>query len=145
MVVQRMLDNIPFFWSFTEEEKTQLVNLDCYFESFQIGDYLIQEDAEDNALFIILKGTAKVTKKSHPDKVITTLEPGTVFGEISFLTQRPRSTNVIACEKMICFTINGQTMTQLDSQMQHKIKDQLIEILVQRLDQMNQTLLDLVR
>ncbi|MBF0212692.1 MAG: cyclic nucleotide-binding domain-containing protein [Magnetococcales bacterium] len=145
MIVQRLLDNIPFFWSFTEEEKDILIGLDCYFESFQAGDYLIQEDAEDNALFIILKGTAKVSKRSHPDRVITILEPGTVFGEISFLTQRPRSTDVVACEKMICFTINGETMAQLDSQMQHKIKDQLIEILVERLDQMNQTLLNLVR
>ncbi|MBF0270692.1 MAG: cyclic nucleotide-binding domain-containing protein [Magnetococcales bacterium] len=145
MVVQRLLDNVPFFWSFSEEEKNLLISLDCYFESFQAGDYLIHEDAEDNALFIILKGTARVSKKSHPDKIITILEPGTVFGEISFLTQRPRSTDVVACEKMICFTINGETMSQLDSQMQHKIKDQLIEILVQRLDQMNQTLLNLVR
>ncbi|MBF0190686.1 MAG: cyclic nucleotide-binding domain-containing protein [Magnetococcales bacterium] len=145
MVVQRLLDNVPFFWSFTEEEKNLLISLDCYFESFQAGDYLIHEDAEDNALFIILKGTARVSKKSHPDKIITILEPGTVFGEISFLTQRPRSTDVVACEKMICFTINGETMSQLDSLMQHKIKDQLIEILVQRLDQMNQTLLNLVR
>ncbi|MBF0627787.1 MAG: cyclic nucleotide-binding domain-containing protein [Magnetococcales bacterium] len=145
MIVQQLLDNIPFFWSFSEEEKNRIISLDCYFQSFQAGDYLIHEDAEDNALFIILKGTAKVTKKSHPDRVITILESGTVFGEISFLTQRPRSTDVVACEKMICFTINGETMSQLDSQMQHKIKDQLIEILVQRLDQMNQTLLNLVR
>ncbi|MBF0614606.1 MAG: cyclic nucleotide-binding domain-containing protein [Magnetococcales bacterium] len=145
MIVQRLLDNIPFFWTFTEEEKERLLGLDCYFQTFQSGDYLIHEEAEDNALFIILKGTAKVTKKSHPDRVITILEPGTVFGEIAFLTQRPRSTDVVANEKMICFTINGETMAQLDSQMQHKIKDQLIEILVQRLDQMNQTLLNLVR
>ncbi|MEO5346622.1 MAG: cyclic nucleotide-binding domain-containing protein [Magnetococcus sp. YQC-9] len=145
MIAHRLLDNIPFFWSFTEEEKERLVGLDCYFETYQAGDYLIHEDAEDNSLFIILKGTANVTKKSHPKQVITVLEPGTVFGEISFLTQRPRSTNVVANEKMICFTITGDTMRDLDSQMQHKIKDQLIEILVQRLDQLNQTLLNLVR
>ncbi|MBF0164993.1 MAG: cyclic nucleotide-binding domain-containing protein [Magnetococcales bacterium] len=145
MIMQRLLDNIPFFWSFTDEEKDRLLGLDCYFETYEAGEYLIREDAEDNSLFIILKGTAIVTKKSHPDRVITYLEPGTVFGEISFLTQRPRTTNVIANEKMICFTITSETMHDLDSQMQHKIKDQLIEILVQRLDQMNQTLLNLVR
>ncbi|MBF0178487.1 MAG: cyclic nucleotide-binding domain-containing protein [Magnetococcales bacterium] len=145
MIARQLLDSIPFFWNFSDEEKDHLLSLDNYFESFKPGEFLIHEDAEDNALYIILKGRAEVTKNSKPKRVIATLEPGTVVGEISFLTNRPRTTNVIASEKMICFTINGQTMTELSSHMQHKIKDQLIEILVQRLDNMNQTLLELAR
>ncbi|MBF0294560.1 MAG: cyclic nucleotide-binding domain-containing protein [Magnetococcales bacterium] len=145
MIARQLLDSIPFFWNFSDEEKDHLLSLDNYFESFKPGEFLIHEGAEDNALYIILKGRADVTKNSMPKKVIATLEPGTVVGEISFLTNRPRTTNVIAAEKMICFTINGQTMAELNTHMQHKIKDQLIEILVQRLDNMNQTLLELAR
>ncbi len=145
MIAKQLLDTIPFFWTFTEEEKEHLLQLDSYFESFKTGEYLITEGDQDNTLYIILKGAAIVTKTSQSKKVIATLETGTVVGEISFLTQRPRTTNVIAHEKMICFTINGQTMQDLSSELQHKIKDQLIEILVQRLDNMNQMLLELVR
>ncbi|MEO5331789.1 MAG: cyclic nucleotide-binding domain-containing protein [Magnetococcus sp. YQC-5] len=145
MIAKQLLESVPFFWTFTDEEKELLLSLDNYFESFKQGELIIQEGAQDTALYIILKGNAYVTKSSHPKKIIATLTPGTVVGEISFLTQRARSTNVIAADKMICFTINGETMADLSSQMQHKFKDQLIEILVQRLDTMNQTLVELAR
>lgn len=145
MIAKQLLDSVPFFWIFTDEEKEQLLALDNYFESFKAGEYLIHEGAQDNALYIILKGTARVTKTSNTKKVIATLETGTVVGEVSFLTSRPRTTSVIANEKMICFTINALTMNDFDSKMQHKIKDQLIEILVQRLDNMNQMLMELIR
>ncbi|MBF0127915.1 MAG: cyclic nucleotide-binding domain-containing protein [Magnetococcales bacterium] len=145
MIAKQLLESVPFFWDFTDEEKERLLSLDSYFESFRSGEHLIEEGAQDNALYIILKGSAHVTKTTSPGHVIATLDAGTVVGEISFLTNRPRTTNVVASEKMICFTINGQSMRELDSGMQHKIKDQLIEILVQRLDNMNKTLLELAR
>ena len=145
MVIYKLLEQIPFFWNFTPEEKERIVEGDSFFESFEEGDYLIHEGAEDATLFIIIKGSVIVTKNSHPDRIMTTLGAGTVMGELAFLSQRPRSTNVIAEEKTVCFVMDNSTMESMDPVFQLRIKNQLIEILIRRLDEVNTTLMAMVR
>ncbi|HAT51240.1 MAG: cyclic nucleotide-binding domain-containing protein [Nitrospirae bacterium] len=141
----KLLDHIHFFKIFSLEEKRLILESESYFESFEPGDVIIEEGAEESNLYIIIKGEAKVTKSSHPENVLATLGGGTVMGELSFLTKRPRSSNVVAVGKVVCFSLNAESMLQLDSAMQHKIKDQLIEVLIGRLDEMNNIYLNLVR
>jgi len=144
VATNQLLDTISFFKIFSPEEKKLILESESYFESFEPGEQIIEEGGLDNSLYIIIKGTAVVTKSSHPDRVITTLSGGAIMGELSFLTQRPRSSNVKAAEKVVCFSLNRETMALLDSGMQHKIKDQLIEVLIGRLDAMNNVYLNLL-
>ncbi|MBF0427992.1 MAG: cyclic nucleotide-binding domain-containing protein [Magnetococcales bacterium] len=139
-----LLDRIAFFSRFSEVEKHQILCAQHHFVKFSAGEYLVRENDNDDTLYIILKGTAHVVKSSKPNHVLAKLTPGMIIGEVSFLTRRNRITSVIADDEMICFTINGSTMEELSVYSQNKIKDQLIEILVQRLDQTNQTLLDTI-
>ncbi|MBF0189196.1 MAG: cyclic nucleotide-binding domain-containing protein, partial [Magnetococcales bacterium] len=71
-------------------------------------------------------------------RVLVTLEAGAVIGELAFLTKRPRATNVIAVDDVTIFTISSASMEKLDLSVQMKIKDQLIRILVSRLDETTQ-------
>lgn len=144
MDIKSLIEKIAFFSSFTQDEKKQLLNTDNCFAIFKTDEYIIHEKAVDNSLFIILQGTASVFKDSNSLHVLAILKPGAVMGEISFLTHQSRTTNVTANEDTICFRINNKAMETLDIHLQSKIKDLLIKILVQRLDQMNQTLLDTV-
>ncbi|HIJ83874.1 MAG: hypothetical protein HW380_2579 [Magnetococcales bacterium] len=145
MTTNQLLDNVPFFKIFSQQEKQRILDSESYFESFEEGESIIKEGSSDSNLYIIIKGKAIVTKTSHPEHVLATLGGGTVMGELSFLTRRLRSSNVVAAEKVVCFSLNSETMSQLDSGMQHKIKDQLIEILIGRLDEMNNVYLNLLR
>ncbi|MGN7613221.1 cyclic nucleotide-binding domain-containing protein [Magnetococcales bacterium HHB-1] len=147
MVILKLIEKIPFFWEFTQEEKASLVaQQDTFFANFKKGDYLIREESSESALYILIRGSVNVTKNQLPEVVIATLKPGAVFGEISFLTKQPRTTNVIANEDITVFTISGhKEMRTLDLSLQNKIKDQLINILVKRLDAMNSTLIKLMR
>ncbi|MBF0155178.1 MAG: cyclic nucleotide-binding domain-containing protein [Magnetococcales bacterium] len=145
MDIWPLLDKLPFFSTFTDAEKTKLLKMDCYFATFAPGEYLMREGVVDNnALFVLLKGRAQVTKNSNPKTVIATLERGMVVGEISFLTNQARTSNVMATEPMLCFTINNQTMEELTFQLQHKIKDRLILLLVNRLQSKDKELLALM-
>lgn len=137
MPTNKLLDTISFFKIFSTEEKQRILDSESYFESFEPGETIIEEGSMESSLYILIKGKAKVTKRDHPEHVLAVLGGGTVMGELSFLTRRPRSSNVTAMEKVVCFTLNSETMAQLESTMQHKIKDQLIEILIGRLDDMN--------
>lgn len=142
MLIQTLLKEIPFFWDFTDQECEVLTQTDRFFSTYQDGDYLITEGASDESLFVLIKGEANVVKSSHPDQVITTLTSGAVVGEVSFLTKRIRATNIIASGEVVVFRIDPYSMNQarLDPLLQTKIKHQLIEILVKRLEETNKAL-----
>ncbi|MEO5347237.1 MAG: cyclic nucleotide-binding domain-containing protein [Magnetococcus sp. YQC-9] len=106
MLIQELMKQIEFFWDFTEEERKALISAESFFSTYQDGDYLVTEGEEDETLFVILKGDAKVVRKDFPDRVLARLEPGAVVGEVSFLTRRKRSTNVIAVGETTVFRID---------------------------------------
>ncbi|MBF0620354.1 MAG: cyclic nucleotide-binding domain-containing protein [Magnetococcales bacterium] len=147
MLILKLIDQIPFFWQLTEEERKILVaEEDTFFATYQPEEVLIREDDEsDTSLLILMNGEVNITKNKFPDRVIATVGPGAILGEISFLTARPRTTNVSAKTVVIAFKLDGATMRQMDLGLQNKIKDQLIEVLVKRLDEMNDSMLKLIR
>lgn len=140
MVLLKLIDKIPFFSTFDKENKLLLAESGSFFATYEKGEVIIRENEIDDALLVIIRGSVVVTKNNRPDHVLTTLRDGAVFGEISFLTKRPRSTNVVAEERTICFIINGTTMNEMGPSLQIQFRDQLIDILIRRLDTMNSVL-----
>jgi CRP/FNR family transcriptional regulator, cyclic AMP receptor protein len=71
---------------------------------FQLGDLIIEEDAKADSLYEMISGEAEVT--IHGTEV-GRIQKGEVFGEISFLTQSPRTASVRALSTCTVQTING--------------------------------------
>ncbi|MBF0187999.1 MAG: cyclic nucleotide-binding domain-containing protein [Magnetococcales bacterium] len=143
MLMMHLMDRIPFFSAFTEEEKRSLVEeqVSC-FANYDKGGYLTREGEQDRALFILIKGRARVFKRADPDHPITTLEPGSVFGEISFLTGQSRTTDIVAIEDLLVFKVDDPSiLARMDLSLQLKIKDKMIEVLVSRLEHANRTVI----
>jgi CRP-like cAMP-binding protein len=78
-----------------------------------------------------------VSRSSSPGQVLDRIEAGNVFGEIAFLIQIPRTSNVIALEDSICFVLKGNNLNRLPLPLQIKFRDCLIDILVKRLVHLN--------
>ena len=140
MLMLKLIEKIPFFSSFSQDDKILLAESGSCFDTYEKGAVIIKEDSLDSSLLVIIKGSVSVTKNSQPNRVLTVLEQGAVFGEISFLTKRPRSTNVIAEKKTICFVMNSETLDGMGPSLQIQFRDQLIDILIKRLDAMNSIL-----
>lgn len=129
-----LLDKTQFFEKFADEEKKVLLGMPHFFSNYRSGEFLIREnEKDDNALFVMLKGSASVTKNSNPQKFLDTMVAGNVFGEISFLIQIPRTSNVIALEDSFCFVLKSNKLDKLPLPLQVKFRDCLINILVKRL------------
>ena len=69
---------------------------------FDAGETLVQEGDEGDSLFVIERGSVRVTK-ADPDQDgksvdLAVLEEGAFFGEMSLLTGEPRSATVLARE-----------------------------------------------
>ncbi|MBF0462054.1 MAG: cyclic nucleotide-binding domain-containing protein [Magnetococcales bacterium] len=140
MLLLKLIDKIAFFSRFSAEHKRVLAEAGSFFTHFKKDDFLIREGTTDNTLFIVIKGSVIVTKADCPGQVLATLPAGSVIGEISFLTNRIRTSNVIANADTICFAIDRTALEEMEFAIQLQFKDELIGILIGHLDRANAAL-----
>ena len=88
---------------------------------------------------MLIKGTVLITKTGS-DTPLSELVPGAIFGEMSFLSNKPRYSNVIAKDTVIVMKMDEVFFQKLKPAIRDKIKDYLIDLLISRLDTMNETL-----
>jgi CRP-like cAMP-binding protein len=79
--------------------------------------------------------------RSKPTEVsLAQLVPGSMFGEITMKAQRPRSSSIEADEDVSVFKVDNQLMDDLPPELIIKIKDQIINLVITRLDEVNNRL-----
>lgn len=139
MALHEMIGDIPLFKYFTEAEKKAFAKMDHSVLAFKKGDVIIREGENYTSLYLLIRGSAKVTRQGY-DSPIALLKAGSVFGEISFLTRKARQSNVIANENLLAIKIDDALFAKLNEAMRDKIKNYLIELLANRLDSMNEAL-----
>lgn len=126
-----LLGKIPFFKNFSTYEKKRVAGNVASFGRYQAGQRLIKEGDHDTSFFILLSGTVTVVKKGTP---IINLGEGEFFGEMAFLTNEERQTSVLAAEdNVIALQVDQSLMLKLSADIREKIKDQIINKLVERL------------
>jgi len=139
MALYDMIATMPLFENFSEEEKKTFAQMDHSLLAFNKGDIIIREGDHYTSLYLLIRGSAQVTKTGYGSP-IAQLKPGSVFGEISFLTHRARQSNVIAYEKILALKIDDDFFDKIEPSMRDNIKNYLIELLAGRLDRMNEAL-----
>ncbi len=93
------LKNIPLFASVPEKD-LELIAADLQDSNFKSGEAIIQEGEFGNCLYVIKSGRVKVVKSLNAEEneeiILSHLEDGDYFGEMSLITGDPRSATVIA-------------------------------------------------
>ncbi len=135
-----IIERIPFFSNFSMQEKNRMVCLSSHFIIFQKGEYLIREGELDSAFFILLSGAVSVVKGTNA-YTIARLSPGDFFGEISFLTNTPRTATIIADDTVLVVKVNKEMLDSLGPSIRDKIKDSIIVRLAERIQRLNNILL----
>ncbi|MCX7178862.1 MAG: cyclic nucleotide-binding domain-containing protein [Proteobacteria bacterium] len=136
---------VPLFADLSSDDKRYLASRTDYtLSEFEDGDLIIKEDSPSTSFFILIRGAAKITRNSAPDLVLSNLKPGDIFGEMSYLTNQPRSANVVACgEDVMAMRLSQELIQEMTPQIREVLKDKMIELLVQRINVMNDALLAL--
>lgn len=115
--------------------------------NFSRGEVLIRPGDSGKELFIALSGTAEVLVNDSQQKIsVALVGPGQCFGEISFLSESPRSAWVVALTEMEVLTITQQalkksmvTLPTISAQILYNLS----QVLCERLRVSNQILLDM--
>ena len=77
---------------------------------YAVGDRLIKEHSHGDGLFVIARGTVKITVG---EKVVDILGPGNVIGEMAVLTGTPRIATVTAESPVTALWMTSQHMQQV--------------------------------
>lgn len=91
------LDALQEIDLFRELSMTELVKVYNVFTAVEVGvdACVIREGEKSEHLYVVVEGSVTVMREGNK---IATLGPGTHFGEMAMLNQRPRSATVTACE-----------------------------------------------
>lgn len=138
--ILELVEQIEFFKGFTTYEKKRIAGYHAHFQTHAPDTLLIQEGTVDTAFFILVSGRVKVVKGEGSE--VARLEPGDFFGELAFLTNMPRSSNVVAATEVVVIRVDQALLGQLSADIREKIKDRLIDKMAHRLVRMTQRFLE---
>ena len=92
---------IPSFFSSLSEDEVQYLIYKTDPHTFSPGQLILEEGDSGDSVFFIKSGRAKVISHILGKEIeLATLSPGDVFGEVAFLTGRPRTASVIALDEL---------------------------------------------
>ena len=134
----KLIDQLSFFDGFTPEEKHFFSTLENQIYKYLPSDVIIKEGDKDYSFFILLKGVVAIVKTNPKEVTIAKLKAGAIFGEIAYIAKRTRIASVIADGDVIALKIDTKNIDHLKSAIPTKLKDKLINILVNRLETMNE-------
>ncbi len=93
----------PLFESLPPDEIIHILELSAP-HRYSEGDYIIKEGDSGNSIYLLQSGKARVTTHILGQEIeLAILSEGDVFGEVAFLTGRPRTASVIALGKINVF------------------------------------------
>ena len=155
--VAKFINAVSFFDAFNEKEKQKFLADKACFILYNENDSVFKQGEQGNTLFLVLQGqiglfrvgTIKVAKgrvslKEEIEKHITNLNPGTVFGEVSMLTESKRNVTArVFSKQAVVMKISKKLIDSLNHLTQIKFHRQLLLSLAIHLDNMNSQFVDL--
>jgi len=129
-----LLNDLPFFDNFDDSEKREFISSENHILTVDSDSKIVTQGSIEFSLYFLLEGEVIVTKNEFPRLVVATLGPGAIFGEISILSQSPRTSNYIAKDEVKVLRLNGELFEKLTPPTQIKLNQQLIQVLIDQLE-----------
>lgn len=139
------INQVSFFDGFSHIEKGKLLEKVEMFKKYEKkGLTIFSEGAKGESMYVVLEGVIGITRltfKHDKEKRVTLakLKKGSVFGEISLLSNQNRTTGAITDSSLvIVMVIDKKTLESFDLGIQKLFHTQMISTLIRRLDGMNE-------
>jgi CRP/FNR family transcriptional regulator, cyclic AMP receptor protein len=135
------LTQSPLFRNLDEMERAQILIIGDV-RSYSAGDVLFREGDPGDGLYLIVKGSVRISKMSITgEEALAVLEPPAFLGEMALIDESPRAADGIVNEDSVLFFIPLPGLRAL-IEAQHGIALKLLyalcEVLAQRLRETNE-------
>ena len=146
MNITDIIDEMPMFKSFSEDEKKKFSELEHVLQEFNRGDIIIKEGDTSTSLYLLIKGTVLVTRTDDDATIrLGRLNPGEIFGEMSYFLDKPRRSNIVANEDVIVMKMDDNLFSKMPAEIRDKINHFFIKLLSKRIDEMNSSIMNIAR
>lgn len=149
--MQESTANLQCCSLFNGLDEEELIRLFDHVETelFAAGESILVQGRTYRSIWVILRGTCEVVRASETgsDQQLAVLEPGGIFGEMSFLQEAPHSATVRAMAEVetIHFTPESfEQLKQTDIAAALTITSNLVLLLSDRLRRMDAWICELV-
>jgi len=131
--LQEAVAAIPFFSPLNADERKKLAD-EATLHVFNAGEMIIREGDPGRSIYVILDGQVKVfTRDHHGEELeLALLEVSQFFGEMSFLTGKPRSGSVMAVDTSVIVELSYTSMRRVVKE-HPTVKKVLVEYYQKRL------------
>jgi small-conductance mechanosensitive channel/CRP-like cAMP-binding protein len=138
------LARIELFASLDDDERHKIAERLVH-TPFARGDVMTRQGDTAHWLYILVSGEAEVywEAPSGERRLLTRLQPGSIFGEMGLLTGAPRSATVVAGSDVQCYRLDKASFEDIIRQRQ-ALAERMSHTLAQRLHQ-NEELRDAFR
>ena len=134
----KTLRYLNFFKDFSDDQITDVVNASEWIECAK-GEVIFTEGEKETSFYIIAKGGVEVVRK---DTVIGVMKQGDCFGEIAFITRRPRVATIRARTDVTLMCVSTSLMEQAPVETQLQYYRIFLENLIIRLSQATDKLVE---
>jgi len=145
------INQVSFFDGFSHIEKGKLLEKVEMFKKYEKkGLTIFSEGAKGESMYVVLEGVIGITrltfKRAKKKRVtLAKLKKGSVFGEISLLSNQNRTTGATTDSSLvIVMVIDKKTLESFDLGIQKLFHTQMISTLIRRLDGMNEKYRDVI-
>jgi len=136
--VVKWLESVPFYRNFDKKELGTLAEKQNLFLKFNENDQIIEEGDTDQAFYIIIQGTVRITKTNRDNEItLTKLNTGAVFGEMSLLRKGKRTSNAIAEISTVLMEIKPDDLNDMEISLQVKFQGELLKVVMKRFETLN--------
>ncbi|HLZ72364.1 MAG TPA: cyclic nucleotide-binding domain-containing protein [Dehalococcoidia bacterium] len=104
--VERTLTRVPLFRQLGRAYMLDIAH-NADLRDFDAGETIVAEGDPSESFYVIVRGSVEVLKEREKGaaRVVTTLEDGQYFGELSIFDNQPRSATVRATKATTCLVI----------------------------------------
>ncbi|MBI9090202.1 MAG: HDOD domain-containing protein [Desulfobacterium sp.] len=104
--------------------------------TFEKGETVIQERSMEQVIYMVLKGRLRVEKRlTSTNKVLGFMGPGDLFGELSFVSRKPRTVSVKVDETASLIRVDRDTLDNLDRDLQLFFYKRITDVAADRISQ----------
>ncbi len=141
----KLMDNVPFFKEMDNAEREGLLAYEKHWMQFKPQEEILKEDEVDYGFFVLLEGKVSVIRGKPTEVSRAQLVPGALFGEITMKAKRPRTSSIEADEEVTVFKVDALLIDKLSHGLIIKIKEQIIDLVITRLDEVDNRLSSFIR
>jgi diguanylate cyclase (GGDEF)-like protein len=117
-----------------------LLNL-CEYRTLKADEIILSTEAENNYLFILLKGRLAIQLNGKNEFPLSIVEPGECVGEMSIIDSRAPSAQVRVCEDARVLAVSQDILWRMVS-VSHEIARNLLYIMAERVRYSNLVIAD---